>query len=61
MRTGAYRPAPNDWNGVFIRGDEALFYAEILRKICSGKLKGEASRIVLGDIADILDSCWEAA
>ena len=49
LNTGPYRPAPDDWQGVFIRGDEAKHYGLqvdlLLRNPTDGIARGVVSEL----------------
>jgi hypothetical protein len=52
----------DDWPGVFIRGDDALGYAKMLRDILSGRFTPDMIRTLppgsrLHGFIDLLESC----
>jgi hypothetical protein len=50
-----------DWPGVFVRGDEATYYAEVLAQsieaIRAGREPSKMDLVVLSGLADLLASC----
>lgn len=65
LETGPYRPAEDDWMGVFIRGDNAFGYALGLRKALTmmpldeGNLETILCRAIISGLAELLESCNE--
>lgn len=55
MGTGAVQFG-DDWPGVFIRGDNALYYAKLLNDLLDSQPK-TISNNVLRDLADLLSEC----
>lgn len=55
IHTGAVQFG-DDWPGVFIRGDNALYYAKILKELLASQPK-TINNAVLGDLVDVLSSC----
>lgn len=66
LETGPYRPAEDDWMGVFIRGDNAFGYAIGLRKaltilpIDENNLETTLCRSIVSGLSELLESCNEA-
>lgn len=65
LETGPYRPAEDDWMGVFIRGDDAFGYALALRKaltmmpVDEDVLETLLCRNIISGVAELLESCDE--
>lgn len=61
LETGAAR-MPDDWSGVFIRGDNAIHYAIVLDLVLSSDATIDAiDRSTLRGLRDLLTSCREPA
>lgn len=58
LETGPHRPSEDDWMGVFIRGDNALYYAQMLRLHLDGQ-GGDLVRATLEGLVELLRSCRE--
>jgi len=58
LNTGPYRPAPDDWQGVFIGGDEAIHYGLQIDRLLRNPNDGIA-RGVVSDLAQLLYSAKE--
>lgn len=60
LETGPYRPAPDDWTGVFIRGDEAAWYASMLRTAMNSERdENPIADAAMSGLVAILESCDE--
>ena len=46
-----------DWPGVFIRGDNALFFAKALRRTIGRMDDGWLDKMMMQGLADTLESC----
>ncbi len=63
MNTGVFKPEGHPYPGIFIRGEDALKWAEALRLIKNGDTAEIARRASLGSYAplsqliDIFESC----
>jgi hypothetical protein len=55
VRTGVVQ-FKADWPGVFIRGDDALSYAAVIRALLRQGLQFE-HKDALGELAELLESC----
>ncbi len=53
LETGPYQHTPDDWPGVFIRGDEAYHHAANLRRLLD-KMRGGPHGAVMIEPPDIL-------
>jgi len=63
LETGPFRPSPDDWTGVFIRGDNARHYAQHIRAGLDylNILDVPLVRETLTELASLLESSNEAA
>lgn len=60
LETGPFKPDPDDWTGIFIRGDNAMGYAIALRMLLDGS-DGPLTRGQVEDLIGLLESCREGA
>jgi hypothetical protein len=56
VRTGVLQ-FKHDWPGIFIRGDDALGYATMIRKVLKQGDAGAVGFDRLEELADLLESC----
>jgi len=63
LETGPYRPDPDDWQGYFFRGDEALICAKDLRLLAHALRVKSVPRETIADwldrLAAKLETCRE--
>ena len=59
LETGPYRP-PGDWTGIFIRGDNALNFAEWLEQVLNDRGTNTIADVLLRNLISLLRSCDEA-
>lgn len=59
LETGPHRPAPSDWQGLFVRGDDCFHYAMHLRAMLDGEPDNDISRVVVEGLASLLESTRE--
>lgn len=57
LESGPVQVGNNDWPGVFIRGDEALYAAFLLRRLLSQNNDSPIDSLLLGSLATLLESC----
>ena len=58
LESGVVQVGQDDWPGIFIRGDEALYAAHLLRMfIKSGKDLDKISMMGIENLASLLESC----
>lgn len=48
----------DDWPGVFLRGDEALYLAHLLELVIEGHEIDPITRLQMSSYAQVLNSCW---
>ena len=44
----------DDWSGVFIRGDNAQYYSNVLRKILKNKIDDPMTEVTLNDLIKLI-------
>lgn len=57
LESGPIQVGNDDWPGVFIRGDEALYAAFLLRRLLSQNNDSPIDSLLLESLATLLESC----
>jgi len=62
VETGVVQFGPQDWPGVFIRGDNAFFYAGVIRDLLNGLTPDTVRQnwlpyTAVKGLAELLESC----